>query len=116
MATLSDKLYARRPLIVLLGPTAVGKSRIAVPVAQYLGTEVLAADSRQVYRGMDVGTDKPTMDERRGVPHRLIDLLDPDQTVNTGWYREQALVEINRLLEARKVPLVVGGTGLYIRT
>lgn len=116
MAVLSDSLRARRPLIVLLGPTAVGKSRVAVRIAQRFDTEVLAADSRQVYRGMDVGTDKPTETEREGVPHRLIDLVEPDQAFNTGWYRRAALAEIERLYEARRLPLVVGGTGLYIRT
>lgn len=113
---LSERVWARRPLIVLLGPTAVGKSRVAVPMARYLGTEVLAADSRQVYRGMDIGTDKPRPEERHGIPHRLIDLLEPDQTVSTGWYREQALEQIARLYEAQRLPLIVGGTGLYIRT
>lgn len=116
MAKLSDRVCARRPLIVLLGPTAVGKSRVAVPVARQLGTEILTADSRQVYRGMDIGTDKPTVEERQGILHRLIDLLEPDQAVNAGWYRQAALEEIERLYEARQLPLVVGGTGLYIRT
>jgi tRNA dimethylallyltransferase len=116
MAKLSGRMCARRPLIVLLGPTAVGKSRVAVAVARDLRTDVLTADSRQVYRGMDIGTDKPTMDERQGIPHRLIDLLEPDQAVNAGWYRQAALEEIERLYEARQLPLVVGGTGLYIRT
>lgn len=116
MATLSDSIFAHRPLVVLLGPTAVGKSRMAVQVAKRFGTEVLTADSRQVYRGMDIGTDKPTMEERQGVPHRLIDLVDPDQTFNAGWYRQAALVEIDRLYGARRLPFIVGGTGLYIRT
>lgn len=116
MSTLSDALRSRRPLVVLLGPTAVGKSRVAVQVAKRFGTEILTADSRQVYRGMDIGTDKPTEAERQGVPHRLIDLVDPDQAFNAGWYREAALAEINRLYEAGKLPLIVGGTGLYIRT
>lgn len=116
MSRLSETLRARRPLIVLLGPTAAGKSRIAVQVAKRFDTEVLAADSRQVYRGMDIGTDKPTAEERQGVPHRLIDLADPDQAFNTGRYRQAALVEIDRLYATRQLPFVVGGTGLYIRT
>lgn len=116
MVTLSETVRERRPLVVLLGPTASGKSRIAVQVAKRIGTEVLAADSRQVYRGMDLGTDKPTMEERQGVPHRLIDLADPDQAFNTGWYRQAALAEIDRLYATKQIPLVVGGTGLYIRT
>jgi tRNA dimethylallyltransferase len=116
MAKVSDLIRARRPLVVLLGPTAAGKSQLAVPLARHLGTEVLTADSRQVYRGMDIGTDKPTVEERQNVPHRLIDLLEPDAVVNAGWYRQQALIEIDRLYEARQLPLIVGGTGLYIRT
>lgn len=104
-----------RPLIVVVGPTAVGKSRVAVQVAQVLGTEVLTADSRQVYRGMDIGMDKPTMQERRGVPHRLIDLVEPDQPFNVGLYRRRALAEIGRLYSEGRIPLVVGGTGLYVR-
>lgn len=112
----SDPLHHYRPLVVLLGPTAVGKSRIAIQVAKHLDTDVLAADSRQVYRGMDIGTDKPTAEERQGVPHRLIDLVAPSETFNAGWYRRVAMVEIERLYGAGRMPFVVGGTGLYIRT
>lgn len=112
----TDAVLARRPLFVLLGPTAVGKSRVAVQVAARLGTDVLSADSRQVYRGMDIGTDKPTEAEREGVPHRLIDLVEPDQAFNTGRYRQAALMEIDRLYEVGRLPFIVGGTGLYIRT
>lgn len=112
----SDLFLHSRPLVVLLGPTAVGKSRIAMPVAKHLDTEVLAADSRQVYRGMDIGTDKPTAEERQEVPHRLIDVVDPDETFNAGWYRRVATIEIERLYHAGRLPFVVGGTGLYIRT
>jgi tRNA dimethylallyltransferase len=113
---LSDALSAHRPLVVILGPTAVGKSRVAVEVARHFATEILTADSRQVYRGMDIGTDKPTMEERARVPHRLLDLVDPDQPFNAGRYREAAVLETDRLHAARRLPLVVGGTGLYIRT
>ncbi|WP_447974057.1 tRNA (adenosine(37)-N6)-dimethylallyltransferase MiaA [Nitrospira sp. Kam-Ns4a] len=115
--SLVSLLLARglRPLVVLVGPTAVGKSRVAIRVARALGTEILAADSRQVYRGMDLATDKPALAEREGVPHRLIDLVEPDQPFNVGDYRRQALAEIARLHEAGLVPLVVGGTGLYVR-
>jgi tRNA dimethylallyltransferase len=112
---LSSGVCRYHPLVVLLGPTAVGKSRIAMQVAKHLDTEVLTADSRQVYRGMDIGTDKPTADERREVPHRLIDVVDPDEAFNAGWYRRVALDEIDRLYTARRLPFVVGGTGLYIR-
>ena len=113
---LSRTVCHHRPLVVLLGPTAVGKSRIAVQVAKVFGTEVLTADSRQVYRGMNIGTDKPTLEERQGVPHRLIDVADPDESFNTGWYRRLALEEIDRAYRERRLPFIVGGTGLYIRT
>lgn len=104
-----------RPLVVVVGPTAVGKSRVAVRLAQALGTEVLTADSRQVYRGMDIGVDKPTPEERGEVPHRLIDLVNPDESFNVGDYRRLAMAESDRLYKEGRIPLVVGGTGLYVR-
>ncbi len=113
---LSPRAMATRPVVAIVGPTAVGKSHIAILVARALGTEVLTADSRQVYRGMDIGTDKPSAEERQGVPHRLVDLVDPDQPFNTGEFRRYAVAEIARLHHEGKVPLLVGGTGLYVRT
>lgn len=113
---LSEVACRHRPLVVLLGPTAVGKSRVALVVAKHFDTEILTADSRQVYRGMDIGTDKPTVEERRDVPHRLIDVVDPSETFNAGWYRRAAMVEIERLYGVGRLPFVVGGTGLYLRT
>lgn len=104
-----------KPLVVLVGPTAVGKSQVAILLAKALGTAVLTADSRQVYRDMDIGTDKPKLSERQGVLHRLIDLVEPDQPFNVGMYRRHALAEIDRLHCEELVPLVVGGTGLYVR-
>ena len=111
-----DIARRHRPLVVLLGPTAVGKSRVAIQVAKHFGTEILTADSRQVYRGMDIGTDKPTAEDLQTVRHRLLDLVNPDEAFNTGWYRRAALDHIERLYVADLLPLVVGGTGLYIRT
>ncbi|MEX5216788.1 MAG: tRNA (adenosine(37)-N6)-dimethylallyltransferase MiaA [Nitrospira sp.] len=115
MLRLAEHHVVHRPLVALVGPTAVGKSEVGVHLAQALGTEVLAADSRQVYQGMDIATDKPTAEQRRAVPHRLIDLVAPDQRFNAGMYREAALRELERLYGERKLPLVVGGTGLYVR-
>ncbi|GJL56374.1 MAG: tRNA dimethylallyltransferase [Nitrospirales bacterium] len=103
------------PVIVLTGPTAIGKSRIAIEVATALETEILTADSRQVYRGMDIGTDKPTMTERQGVPHQMLDLVNPDEHFTVGDYRQLATATIDRLHQQGKVPLIAGGTGLYIR-
>jgi len=113
---LSETQVRFRPVVVIVGPTAVGKSRVAVEVAKAFETEVLTADSRQVYRGMDVGTDKPALQERQAVPHRLIDLVNPDEPFNAGLYRRQAIDEIERLYRDCRLPLVVGGTGLYVRT
>jgi tRNA dimethylallyltransferase len=112
---LSESQIRCKPVVVIVGPTAVGKSRVAVEVAKVFETEVLTADSRQVYRGMDVGTDKPTPEERQAVPHRLIDLVDPDESFNAGMYRRRAIDEIERLYQDSRLPLVVGGTGLYVR-
>ncbi len=103
------------PVVFIVGPTAVGKSRVAIPVAKALETEILTADSTQVYRSMDIGTDKPRLGERDGVPHQLIDLVAPDEPFNAGLYRRAALREIARLHADGRVPLVVGGTGLYVR-
>ena len=115
MTLTSQECQALKPVLVLLGPTAIGKSRVAIDVAKEMNTEILTADSRQVYRGMDIGTDKPTITERQGVPHHLIDLVDPDQPFNVGDFRRYAVKEIDRLHLQGKVPLIAGGTGLYIR-
>ncbi|MDX1410595.1 MAG: tRNA (adenosine(37)-N6)-dimethylallyltransferase MiaA [Nitrospirales bacterium] len=115
MTPTCQDMKALKPVIVLVGPTAIGKSRVAIEMAKAVGTEVLTADSRQVYRGMNIGTDKPTIAERQGVPHQLIDLVDPDQLFNVGDYRRHAIEEIDRLHQQGKIPLIAGGTGLYIR-
>ena len=115
LRNLIEAAIASRPLVVLVGPTAIGKSRIAIEVAQALGTEILTADSTQVYRGMNIGTDTPSEKDRHGVPHGLIDLVEPDEPFNAGAFRRRALPEISRLHEKGLLPLVVGGTGLYVR-
>ncbi len=111
----SELISTQKPIVAIVGPTAIGKSRIGIEIAKILHTEILTADSCQVYRGMDIGTDKPRLPERQGVPHRLIDLVAPDQSFNVGDYRRHALQEISRLHSQGLLPLVVGGTGLYIR-
>ncbi len=116
MYPLSEKLLRLKPLVVIVGPTAVGKSRIAIEVAKRFETEILTADSRQIYRGMDIGTDKPPITSRQGIPHRLIDLVPPDESFNAGLFRRHAVVAIERLYERGQLPLIVGGTGLYVRT
>ncbi len=113
--TYSELITKHKPIVAIVGPTAIGKSRIGIEIANALHTEVLTADSCQVYRGMDIGTDKPSLQEREGIPHQLIDLVDPDQAFNVGDFRRHALQEISRLHQQALLPLVVGGTGLYIR-
>src|SRR5437899_11133412 len=90
------------PVVFLVGPTAIGKSRVAIQVAKTLGTEILTADSTQVYRGMDIGTDKPTPAERDGVPHRLSDLVEPDEAFHVGLVRRLALQEHGPLPPERR--------------
>jgi tRNA dimethylallyltransferase len=99
----------------LVGPTAVGKSAVALRLAERLGAEIVCADSRQVYRGMEIGTAKPSAAERERVPHHLIDLVDPGDAYSAGRYARDAAACL-KALRARGVrPLVVGGTGLYLR-
>lgn len=104
-----------KPVIILLGPTAVGKTGVSILLAKTLGTEIISADSMQVYRHMDIGTAKPSPPELKEVPHHLINILSPDQTFSAGMFREKAVKIINALHERNKIPVIVGGTGLYIR-
>jgi tRNA dimethylallyltransferase len=103
------------PVIAVVGPTATGKTALAVALAQRLGGEVVNADSMQLYRGMDIGTAKPDLAERDGVPHHLLDLWHVRQAASVAEYRDRARAEIDRLRAAGTVPLLVGGSGLYIR-
>lgn len=103
-------------VIVIAGPTASGKTGLGVALALALGGEIINADSMQVYRGMDIGTAKPTVEERRGVCHHLLDVVDPDEEFNAALYRSIALPIIRDIGSRGKVCLVVGGTGLYIRS
>ncbi len=103
------------PLLVIAGPTAVGKSELALQVAGQLDTEIISADSAQVYRFMDIGTAKPTVKEQTQIKHHLIDLVDPDQYFSVADYQQTANEIIKKLWSVRKLPLMVGGTGLYIR-
>jgi tRNA dimethylallyltransferase len=103
------------PLVVITGPTGVGKTEVAVRLASRLRVEVVSADSRQVYRGMDIGTAKPTGAQRAAVPHHLVDVVNPDERYNAARFRKEAREAISAILERGKLPLVVGGTGLYIR-
>lgn len=105
----------RPSLIILLGPTGVGKSKLAIDLAQEFGGEIISADSMQVYRYMDIGTAKPTLEERKKVPHHMIDIVDPDQNFNAALYRTLGRKKIEELHNEKKLIWVVGGTGLYIK-
>jgi tRNA dimethylallyltransferase len=104
----------RGRIAILTGPTAVGKTEIALEVARALGTEIVSADSMQVYRRMEAGTAKPSPEQRAAVPHHLIDFVDPAEPFTVADYRAAAISAIDGLLGARKLPLVVGGTRLYL--
>lgn len=103
------------PLIAIVGPTASGKSALGIWLAERLGGEVVACDSTQLYRGFDIGTAKPSREERRGVPHHLIDVLDATEEATAGGYRERAIAVLEELRARRKVPVFTVGTGLYLR-
>jgi tRNA dimethylallyltransferase len=103
------------PLTLLLGPTAVGKTEVALELAALLGAEILSVDSRQVFRGMDVGTAKPTPAQLRRVPHHLIDLIPPGESLSAGAFRRHFDAAEAGLRARGVAPLAVGGSGLYLR-
>jgi tRNA dimethylallyltransferase len=105
----------KQKIIVITGPTASGKTGLAIELALAFGGEIVNADSMQVYRGMDVGTAKPTPEERSRVPHHLLDVVDPDEDFNAASYRSLALPVLREIHSGGKLSFVVGGTGLYIR-
>ncbi|MBK1788331.1 tRNA (adenosine(37)-N6)-dimethylallyltransferase MiaA [Prauserella cavernicola] len=105
-----------RPVAVaVVGPTATGKTALGVELALALGGEVINADAMQLYRGMDIGTAKATADERRGVAHHLLDVLDVTEAASVAAYQRDARAEVERLLAAGRVPVLVGGSGLYVQ-
>ena len=106
----------RPPLVIVAGPTASGKSDTAVELALRLGGSVISADSMQVYRGMDIGSAKITEAEKRGVPHYLIDCIDPEEEWNVVTFQEQARQAIRQILDQGRLPILCGGTGFYIQS
>ncbi|MDW7643535.1 MAG: tRNA (adenosine(37)-N6)-dimethylallyltransferase MiaA [Desulfuromonadales bacterium] len=105
-----------QPLVVICGPTASGKTALALDVAKNFPVEIISADSRQVYRGMDIGTAKATSSERAAVPHHLIDVVDPDEEFTAGRFVTLSQEALSSIACRRHRPLLVGGTGLYIKT
>lgn len=102
------------PLVVILGPTAVGKTGLAIQLAQAVNGEIISADSRQIYRKMDIGTAKPTPEQCAQCPHHLIDIAEPDEDISLAQYQALAYAAINAIHQRGKVPFLVGGTGQYL--
>ena len=103
------------PVIFIVGPTASGKTDAAIRLAKRVDGEIVSADSRYLYRGMDIGTAKPTMEERQGIPHYLIDVADPDETWSLSVFRKAADDAVRDIYSRGKTPIIVGGTGQYFR-
>ena len=101
-------------MIAIVGPTAVGKSELALHLAQYFPLEIISADSRQVYRYMDIGTNKPSLVERAAVPHHVIDVVEPDEDFSLAMYHQLAIEALKAIKQKGKLSLLVGGSGLYV--
>ncbi len=109
---MSDKVLS--PVFCIVGPTASGKTEASIRVSQVFDCEIVSADSMQVYRGMDIGTAKPSMEERRGIPHWMFDVAEPGENMSVVKYAELARACCRDILSRGKLPLIVGGTGLYV--
>lgn len=103
------------PLLVVVGPTAAGKTALSISLAQAFVGEIISADSRLFYRGMDIGTARPTLAERDGIPHHLIDICQPDETLTLGEYQRRAYAAIDSIHSRDHLPILVGGTGQYVK-
>lgn len=116
MKETASKAYEKKPpLIVLTGPTAVGKTELSIALAKAIGGEIISADSMQVYKHMDIGSAKISKEEMRGVPHHLIDVLEPDEPFHVVKFKELAKAAIQGIQNRGHIPIVVGGTGFYIQ-
>lgn len=110
------RAMGKRPLVILTGPTAVGKTALSIGMAKAVGGEILSADSMQVYKGMDIGTAKITREQMQGVPHHLIDILEPDQEFNVMLFQQYCTQCMEQIYQRGKLPIIVGGTGFYIQS
>lgn len=106
----------KAPLLVLVGPTAIGKTRLSIEIAKRFGCEIISGDSMQVYRGMDIGTAKITKEEMQGVPHHMIDICEPDYPFSVAEFQERVRTLIGEIHGRGALPFIVGGTGLYIES
>ncbi len=104
----------KKPLLVIVGPTAIGKTALSLRLAQDFAGEIVSADSRQVYRGLDIGADKPTARQRALAPHHLLDVVDPDEVLSLAQFQELAYRAIDSIQARRRLPILVGGTGQWI--
>ncbi len=104
----------KQKLIVIIGQTASGKSALAVSIAKKFNGEIVSADSRQIYRGMDIGTAKPAKEDMTDIPHHLINIKNPNEDYSAGEYKKDAIMAINKIIKKGKLPILIGGTGLYI--
>jgi len=102
-------------IVAIVGPTASGKTALGIALAKKFDGEIVSADSRQIYRGMDIGTAKPTIAERRAIPHHLIDIKNPDEEYTVADYKTDAIAALDDIITRGKLPIIVGGTGLYIK-
>jgi len=109
-----EKKSEKQKIIVIYGPTGSGKTAMSIDIAQYLNSEIISTDSRQIYRGMDIGTGKITPEETQWVPHHMIDIVNPDEVFSVGDFKSNSFPIIERLHMEAKIPLLVWGTGLYI--
>jgi tRNA dimethylallyltransferase len=112
---MNKRIEQLQPLVIITGPTATGKSEVGVMVAKSICGEIVSADSMLIYRGMDIGTAKPTGRDMHGIPHHMIDIVDPDEEYSVALFQKQAREVIGDIHKRNKVPILVGGTGLYIR-
>ena len=103
-----------KPLLTIIGPTAVGKTGLAIEIAKLIGGEIVGADSRQIYRQMNIGTAKPTWEQQAQIPHHLIDVVEPDENLTLAQYQRLARKTIEDIHRRERVPMVVGGTGQYV--
>ena len=110
-----EQAAEKKPLIVLTGPTAVGKTALSIQLARRIGGEIISADSMQVYRHMDIGTAKIRLEEMDGVPHHLIDILEPTEDFNVVRFQALARAAAEDIYSRGKIPIVAGGTGFYIQ-
>ena len=103
-------------LIVIIGPTAVGKTKLSIELAKQLDGEIISGDSMQIYKGMDIGTAKVSEEEMQGIPHYLIDIKEPDESFSVAEFQEIVRKQIDDIHARGKMPMIVGGTGLYIQS